>query len=133
MGHKRVVKIRKLIFEDPEMEGLEVRVRKPSMGILVKAAALQGVRLGPDQFTDLLTDFAACLESWNREDEDGEPVPATLEGLLTEEDDFLGEVIDAWITTLSGVDAPLEKPSGDGDPSLVASIPMAPLSASQAS
>lgn len=133
MGYKRTVKIRKLVFEDPEMEGLEARVKPAPMDILVRAAALQGQRLGPAEFKDLVGGLADCLVGWNLEDEDDVPVPPTLEGLLAQDQDFLGALVDAWMFALNGVDAPLEKPSGDGDPSLVASIPMAPLSASQAS
>lgn len=39
----------------------------------------------------------------------------------------------AWIDEISGVSAPLDSGSTDGQPSLEASLPMEPLSLSQAS
>lgn len=132
MGFEYNPKLRKLIFEDPEMAGLEARVKLPAMAVVLKVASMQGARVDADGFKDLVADFADCLVEWNLEKK-GEPVPPTLEGLLEQDQDLLIMLVDAWQSGLAGVDAPLETPSRDGEPSLVASIPMAPLSESQAS
>ena len=132
MGFQNKRKIFKLTFSDPESEGLEVRAKSPTMDDYLTLQGMAGVEVGMQKFSELIGLFAKSLLSWNVED-DGVPIPATLEGAKTLEPDFLLEIMDAWMDAVNGVDAPLGKPSEDGDPSLVASIPMEPLSESQAS
>ena len=75
----------RLTFDDPELGGLEVRVRR-SFGLLAAAGALEDVddatlRDGHPRTADLqrmgdLVDaFADALVSWNLETGDGEPMP----------------------------------------------------------
>lgn len=64
------------------------------------------------------------LLSWNLEDEDGQPVPATSEGVLQQDKDLMIAICTAWLDALRGVSGPLEQTSPDGGPSLEASIPM---------
>jgi hypothetical protein len=101
---------------------------------LTKLAELQGGTAGPeemDQLRELFSGFADALLSWNLEDETtGEPVPATLDGLLAQEFDFVLQIVMAWLDAISGVAAPLAKPSPAGATTLEASLPMAPLSPS---
>jgi hypothetical protein len=61
------------------------------------------------------------------------PVPPTLEGVKSQDYEFMLEVIGEWMTAIGGVPAPLGQRSAGGVPSVVASLPMAPLSPSQAS
>ena len=77
--------------------------------------------------------FAGALVSWNLEDEDGEPIPADLAGVLSNDFDLNLELIGAWLDAASGAATPLGRPSTSGSPSLEASLPMDPLSPSQAS
>jgi hypothetical protein len=139
MGYNPKRKIYKLVFEDEEMAGLEVRVRSFSIGTMLEVGELSdlmGRKITPEDMPrvqKLFSVLAQALVSWNVEDDDGAPVPATLEGLTAQEDTFVFAVLSAWIDAVSGVSAPLPQTSSDGQSSLEASIPMVPLSASQAS
>lgn len=132
MGFEKKKKTFKLVFADPESEGLEVRAGSPTMEDYITLQGMSGVAVGMDQFHELVVLFAKSLIEWNVEDE-GEPVAATVAGAESLEPDFLMEIMDAWMDAVNGVSTPLEQPSSDGEPSLVASIPMEPLSESQAS
>jgi hypothetical protein len=105
--------------------------------------------------------FMGSAIRWNLEDEDGNPVAlvkggphlcrcgqtqlqsvgqscmscsdAYIEGFLDQDLDFQMSVIVAWSEAITGVDVPLGRPSSGGEPSLVASLPMEPLSESHAS
>jgi len=138
MGYKRKKTIYKLIFEDED--GLEVRAYAPPLSFLQRSidmAALAGRRsddLSPDELalvTGFFSGFAKYLVSWNLEDDDDQPVPATLDGLLDQDMDFVFQIIDAWLDSVGEVAGPLGQSSSAGSPSLAASLPMEPLSPSQ--
>lgn len=130
MGYKRPARVFKLTFEDPEMDGLVVRVRSVKLGKLlglVRAMDLDTEKLTPDN-TDLIDDvfktFAEALVSWNLEDEKDQPVPTTVEGVYDQELDFVMAIVDAWVNALTGVSTPLAKSSTGGGNFLEASLPM---------
>lgn len=77
--------------------------------------------------------FAGVLHAWNLLDEHGEPVPATLEGLRSLDDDQGFRIVMAWAFRAIGVSAPLAGPSSSGETSPEASIPMETLSPNQES
>lgn len=132
MGFKRN-KTFPLDFEGTELAGLTVICRRPSLDALAHAAEMQGVQLSPATFRELVRHFAEGLVSWDLEDDDDKPIPATYEELLKQDEEFLTDLLDAWFPAVKGVDRNLGDGSSSGDPSLEESIPMAPLSASQAS
>lgn len=76
--------------------------------------------------------FADHLVDWNLTD-NGEPVPATMEGLRSQEHSFIGGLIGAWRNNTLGVSVPLAQPSPAGEQSVEASIPMETLSINLAS
>lgn len=132
MGSRRNPKLYKLVFdEDTEYPGLEVTLRSLTIG------QMRAIRTDGDDDEILVVGSAKLiakqLVSWNREDEDGNPLPPTLESLMGEEADLINLIVDRWTQAIRGVSAPLEQPSNDGEPSAVESIPMAPLSPSLAS
>lgn len=141
MGHRRKSKVYKLVWpEDHENHGLEVCVKSLSTAELMRLGSLADKDLTEDlspeamaALEDMMRLFASKLVKWNLEDEDGEPVPATYEGLNSQELDFTMELIDAWMNTVAGIAAPLGANSSAGNPALEASLPMEPLSESQAS
>lgn len=141
MGYRRPVKTYVLEFEDPEMHGLIVRARKASVKQLMEIMDLaDAVREKPtkEEINELFGVFADQIKSWNLEDEDGVPVPATLAGLISQDFEFVMPVIYAWIDAIQGVPAPLAQNSGDGAPSppeapVALSIPMEAWSASPGS
>lgn len=133
MGHKRKKKTYRLVWpEDHESHGLVVRIRSLSMREMLNLRR-------PDEDSDLTDDsavalFASKLVSWNLEDEDtGEPVPPTLDGVLDQDNDFVLEMIGAWTAAAAGVSPPLGGSSTGGEPSLEASMPMVPLPENRAS
>lgn len=154
MGYVRNV-IYKLTFEDEQYAGLEIRARSAPIKSLMELATL--VDLEPEQLTangmqamrDLCAGFSKALVSWNVEesvDADGNPVdpdnpeavtrpvPATEEGLLAQDFDFVIAIVLTWMDTVAGAAAPLAKRSADGPSSVQTDlIPMEPLSESQAS
>jgi hypothetical protein len=77
--------------------------------------------------------IAQQMVSWNREDEQGEPLPPTYESLEGEEPSLINLIIDKWTEAVAGVAAPLEQPSNSGATSAVESIPTEALSPSLAS
>ena len=136
MGYVRDRKIYKLVFADPEFDGLEVRARGLTTAELLEMQALEPTGNEAEDATKLerqLQLFAGKLVSWNLEEPEGVPVPTTLDGVKTQELDFIMQVIDAWMRAVMGIAAPLGPPSNSGGTSLEASLPMEPLSASRAS
>lgn len=145
MGYQRSKKIFKLVFEDPELDGLVVRMRSVSLGRLMKLMKVANVTPGKKMSAEdmavvdeILQMFAKALVGWNLEEEDEEtkevrPVPATPEGVYSQDLDFVIEIITAWVEALAGVSAPLGKDSPSGETFPEGSLPMASLSASRAS
>jgi hypothetical protein len=141
-GYQRKKKIYKLIFADEEMNGLEVRCHSISIETMLELTALAG--LAGKALSEFTTDdydsvntvfeaFSGALVSWNLEDEDGNPVPATLEGVKTQDLDFIDVIIKAWMERVAGISDPLARNSTAGQRSLEASIPMVTSSPSQLS
>lgn len=60
--------------------------------------------------------------SWNRLDEDGTPLPLTVESLEDEEGKLIVAVTNRWTEAMVGVPAPLESGSDSGEISPVESI-----------
>jgi hypothetical protein len=138
VGYKRSTRIIRLVFEDPEFDGLQVRAKVVPLGQLMSIAELAGATeehgAGAMQSVrDLFAGFADALVSWNLEDDDDQPVPATYEGMLTQDFDFMMSVVQQWMTAVAGVAAPLGRGSSGGETALEASLPMAPLSTSPSS
>lgn len=132
---KRYTRKRKtyvLRFDDPELEDLEVRARSVSFGRFLDLLKLAAV-LDDDAAVDgeavaaaegLFSGFAEALESWNLDDEDGTEVPATLDGLRSQDADFVMPMVMSWLDAVGAVDAPLGNGSNGGKRSLEAGIPM---------
>lgn len=130
MGYVPKRKVYTLIFEDPEMNGLEVRIRGLTTGQFMDVAAKKEEAEQGGDPAELFQMMVDQLVSWNIEEEDGTPVPATLEGLKTLDMPFTMAIVNAWTDAVAGVPAPLEQSSPAGAPSLEASIPMETLSSS---
>ena len=70
----------------------------------------------PARRRELLRQFGdTALKSWNVEDRDGNPVPATGEGMLTQESKLVWAIIGQWLEIVTSADAPLAPPSKDGE------------------
>lgn len=131
MGYKRT-KTYRLVFEDPEFEGLEVRAKSVPTGSFLKITELMDLG-GSEGFTsddmdkirDLFGTFAGALIDWNLEDDDDQPVPATLDGLLSQDLDFVLQIIKAWMEAVTTPPESLGKGSPSGVQFPEGSIPMA--------
>lgn len=127
MGYRPKRKVYALAFEGEEYEGLEVKIRGLNTGQImdIDAARADG---GEAAIVTMLQLMADQLVEWNVEDDEGQPVPPTFEGIRSLDVDFNWAIIDAWQNATAGVPAPLDSDSTSGEPSLVASIPMETLS-----
>ena len=120
MGYRRQRKVYKLVFADPDMDGLVVRVRSVSVGTFFALAKADQ----QDAIEGLLDVFADALVDWNLEDDEGEPVPASLDGVRSQDVDFLMPIMRAWVDAIRQVPGPLGNGSSGGGRSLEASLPM---------
>jgi hypothetical protein len=121
----------KLIFTDPECDGLEVVARRMSVRSLVRMAAL-GQAGAPADRAQALPEIAETLVplllSWNLENHAGEPVPLTVDAMLDQDGAFVLAVMGALMDAAGGIPDPLAQPSSGGGPSPEASLPMEPSS-----
>jgi hypothetical protein len=125
MGFKPPRKIYNLDFTDTDYDGLHVRMRGMTVG--------EQLDTNLDGAEAIIATVATLLIDWNIDDEYGEPVPANLEGLRSQDGPVATAIFHALTTAISGVPAPLPEGSHSGEPSLVASIPTETLSESLAS
>ena len=136
----RFVRSRKvyvLTFDDPDLEGLEVRARSLPLGRFLQMLAMYtALEQSVDEFSadeltaiqGLFEGFASALVSWNldeRTDDEIVAVPATLAGVMDQDTDFMLQLISAWMEAMGAVDVPLGPGSSGGDSALEASLPMA--------
>ncbi len=129
----------RLVFEDPDLAGLEVVAKSASVGAYRRIADLATREFSnPPSKEDmaeidhLFDEFAKVLVSWNLEDEDTDgkrtPVSATAAGMQSQDLTLIRQIIWAWMEAVAGIAAPLDPPSGGGEPSLEESLPMEVLS-----
>lgn len=136
MGYCRPAKVYKIVWDDGDLAGFEVRARGLSVGKLLelgKAAAEV-----PDDFSGsiasmepLITEFAGALIEWNLENEDGSPVPVTVDGIRQQDMSLVIPAVMRWMTAVAGVDNPLPGTLNSGGTSPEASLALASSSSSQ--
>ncbi|QYN26684.1 hypothetical protein [Amycolatopsis sp. DSM 110486] len=125
MGFKVNQTTLKLVFDDPELEGLVVRMRAGTVG--------QRMQLNELNTNDEIIEFyAGLLVEWNAEDDDG-PLPMTADGVTRLDHPTFLAIQRAWTNVRQTIPAPLEQQSNAGATSLEESMPMDDLSASLAS
>jgi hypothetical protein len=114
---------------DHELAGLEVTMRRLSIGALLEIGALaDDDDMGST--AALVDKFAAALVEWNVEDDDGQPVGTDRDSVHGQDIQMILEIVDAWQHAAAGVSGPLAQRSSDGQPSEVVPLPMETLSAS---
>ncbi len=123
MGWKRSTLL--LEFVGDEFDGLEVRTKRFVIDDLLLLDSWYGTP-GTELLEQVTEMLAERIISWNFEDEHDQPVEISPKGLRSHVDGpFFRELIAAVRRASSGVAAPLETPSNDGE--LEQSIPMEPL------
>lgn len=117
MGYRRIPTI--YTFDSiPGEDGLIVRMKSIRFGKLRKLLVLTDDDSADETaVTEIVKLVAESLVSWNLEEEDGTPVPATFEGLDDQELDFIMKLVDAWTDRMTGSDGPgdLGKDSTSGE------------------
>lgn len=128
MGFKANRTVYKLVFDDPDLDGLVVSIRS---GTLAERQEFDEITTNADLFEF----FPRLLVEWNVEGDDDQPLPLTAEGIRQLEPLTFQAIQSGWINAIREVPAPLEAPSNDGETSEseVASIPTETLSESLAS
>ncbi|KUF18467.1 hypothetical protein [Streptomyces silvensis] len=122
MGYRPKQKIYTLEFEGEEYDGLEVRIRGLNTGQMLDLDTARAD--GSDEaIIAMLQLMADRLVEWNVEDDEGQAVPVTFDGVRSLDLDFNWAIIDAWQNAVAGVAAPLDEPLTDTEPLPVASIP----------
>jgi hypothetical protein len=126
MAYRRDPKVYKLVFDDTtDFAGLEVRAKSVDLGTLLKLSGIANqARLDSDEVDELLSGFARALVSWNVEDENGNPVPATKEGMYSGDPHESIAIVRKWIDVMSNPPDDLGKDSGSGENSPEAQLPM---------
>lgn len=128
MGYKRKPRTYTLVFDTDDMAGLTVVLRGLNIGEWLRINGLSDA--DEETIPGLLDIFASKLVSWNLEEDDGKPVPATRDSVHAQDLDFIVTITTAWINAVSGVSGPLETTSTSGEPFPVGSIPVETLSPS---
>lgn len=119
-----------LDFSGTELDGLEVKSVSISADQYYQVTALlEQATSNQEVARGIAPHFIEALREWNLEDDRGQPVPATVDGLMkSQELATVMMILEAWIDAMVGISGPLEQPSSDGQPSPVESIPMETLS-----
>lgn len=125
MGFQRKRKIYKLDFSGTEYDGLEVKVGGLTTGEYLELITLSapGVESTEDETSGMLRLLARHMKSWNLE-EDGEPIPATFDGIKSNDLPMNMAIISAWTNALSAVPEGTEKKSVTISSPLLDSIPV---------
>lgn len=113
-----------------DLDGLLVEMRGISVGQFMEVAEMAD--LDPRNFSAaqlpqvrrLFDIVAGSLAEWNLLDDDGAPVPATYDGVMSQDFPLVMSIIEGWMEAIGGVPTPLDQRSSDGKPSGVAGIPM---------
>lgn len=137
-GFTRQHKQYRLTFDGTVLDGLVATVRSVPVGTMLQIAemASDGAEFTPEGLKTLGALFellADSLVDWNLQDDDGNPTPATIDGVRSLDMDEALLLIREWMKAAAGVSGPLDQPSSGGEPSAVVSLPMEPLSANPSS
>src|SRR5215469_14192802 len=100
MGYKPNRTVYKLDFSGTEYAGLEVSIRSVPLGKLLDWQRLADGGMDGAQTEGLFRDFAAHLVSWNVEDEADQPVPASFEGVCSQDVAFVQAIVLAYVNSV---------------------------------
>lgn len=124
MGSRRTPTLYKLIFDETtDYPDFEITLRSLS---IKEQRQLRATDNEGETEADVVVRMCSLISkqavSWNREDEDGAPLPLTLESLEDEEPKLIIAITDKWSGAIAGVPAPLESGSPSGEISPVESM-----------
>jgi hypothetical protein len=124
MGFVNEETVYKLVFEDPKYAGLEVKAGSVAAKVLLDIAKIDLNRATQAELEIVFKIFAAAIVEWNLEKPQGTPVPATLDGLLSQDLPFVLSMIMAWMQAIASVPDSLKAKLSAGRPLAEQSIPM---------
>lgn len=110
MGYK-VGRTFSLEFEGTDLHGAVVKIRSQSIGVLKE---LISEECTVDREMEILAEH---LLSWNLETEDGAEIPATVAGVEMLEVAAKNLILREWRHASTGLTAPLDRRSSDGEKS----------------
>lgn len=119
-GYKRERRIFVLEFADPQYEGLVVKVRSIPIRewkhLLTLDSESDDPQIRLTSINQMMYAFSEALVFWNMEDDEGNPLPTTLEYLESEDSDFVMSLIMQWMAAVAKVDdaSPLAEPLQPG-------------------
>lgn len=118
-----------LRWDAGDLAGLEIDIRSTSVGTLREMRSLrEGTPVnGKDANLVLAEILVDHIRRWNFEDENGEPLPVTVDSLMAQESAVLRAIAREWYLAAAGVSAPLDDGSTSTEPSPEESIPMEAL------
>jgi hypothetical protein len=126
MGFRKEATHYKLNFE--EYDGFNVTAKSLPLKDFLEINRLStSEEKATEQQELLFRKFADALVDWNLEDEKGKPVPATYAGLISQEPQFVGEIIQAWMRAIASVPKTSKNDSNGTGTYPEESIPMALL------
>jgi hypothetical protein len=106
--------------EDTDNEGLEVLMRSLPIGEFLTLTDLASQdKTDTNVARELFRIFAGSLLEWNLtdgpDDDHQEDVPATYEGVVGQDLDFILSIVMRWMAAMSAVDNPLPDDSNDAE------------------
>lgn len=124
MGSRRTPTLYKLTFDDTtNAPGFEITLKSLTIKERRELSTLVGEG---DTEMDVVARTCELLArqgvSWNREDEEGNPLPLTVESLMDEEPALIIDISVKWQQAIFGVSIPLDSDSPSGETSEVESI-----------
>lgn len=130
MGFVREPKVYNLVWEAGEFAGLEVKAKAASVATYRHIAEMATHEFSwPPTEADLIRvdelhqAFGAVLMSWNLELADGTAVPATVDGLRSQDPELSLAIILAWMNAVVG-QSTVEHATEEDLAALVGSLPM---------
>lgn len=115
-GFRVPARTARLVFKDELYAGAEVVVKlSVPLGVSLNMNERSGEQ-DPKYVMEMLAEHG--LESWNLQDDRGEPLPLTVEGLSVLPTEFVLIVLDQWTTQIGEVPVPLAVRSKSGDGSV---------------
>lgn len=141
MGFRPKPRTYTLTFADDELTGLEINARGVSAadylafsemasGLSDKPSTSEETAAAVKATDTIFRLLGSKLISWNVEDDHGNPVPASYEGLKSQDVMFVQQVVTSWMQAIGGVTPPLQNGSNSGGTFQAEMLEMAELSRS---
>jgi hypothetical protein len=139
MGFEPPRKVFNLVFEDPALAGLQVKMYELPLGDMLDLVETANIDVANFTVADLaavrhlIVAVAENMKSWNVEVPLGTPVEPSVEAVGKQGTSMVMAIIQAWFGAMGEVEAPLGSSSPSSLLPDLSSIPMEALPASLAS